>query len=67
MGVGGATCGCRYGYGTLTCSNPLHLLLIEDDPTVAEVIVELLRARGHRVTHALHGLEALSGGDADTF
>ncbi|KXB13336.1 ligand-binding sensor domain-containing protein [Xylella fastidiosa] len=41
------------------CSNPLHLLLIEDDPTVAEVIVELLRVRGHRVTHALHGLEAL--------
>ncbi|HET6587306.1 MAG TPA: two-component regulator propeller domain-containing protein [Oleiagrimonas sp.] len=37
-----------------------RLLLIEDDATVAQVIVGLLEARGHRVTHAAHGLDALS-------
>jgi signal transduction histidine kinase/sugar lactone lactonase YvrE len=35
------------------------LLLVEDDPTVAEVITGLLRAQGHRVVHAAHGLAAL--------
>jgi CheY-like chemotaxis protein len=39
---------------------PLSLLLVEDDPTVAEVIAGLLRAQGHRVTHAMHGLSALA-------
>ncbi|GGD36031.1 hybrid sensor histidine kinase/response regulator [Pseudoxanthomonas indica] len=38
---------------------PLNLLLVEDDATVAEVIVALLRARGHQVTHAPNGLAAL--------
>jgi signal transduction histidine kinase/ActR/RegA family two-component response regulator/sugar lactone lactonase YvrE len=37
----------------------LQLLLVEDDPTVAEVIVGLLQAQGHRVVHAAHGLAAL--------
>ncbi|HET8554971.1 MAG TPA: ATP-binding protein, partial [Rhodanobacteraceae bacterium] len=37
-----------------------HLLLIEDNATVAQVICGLLEARGHRVTHAAHGLDALS-------
>jgi signal transduction histidine kinase/CheY-like chemotaxis protein len=37
----------------------LELLLVEDDPTVAEVIVGLLQAQGHRVVHAPHGLAAL--------
>lgn len=37
----------------------LQLLLVEDDPTVADVIAGLLRARGHHVTHAAHGLAAL--------
>jgi len=37
----------------------LDLLLVEDDPTVAEVIANLLRAQGHRVAHAPHGLAAL--------
>jgi CheY-like chemotaxis protein len=37
----------------------LDLLLVEDDPTVAEVIVGLLQAQGHRVVHAGHGLAAL--------
>lgn len=36
------------------------LLLVEDDATVAEVIVGLLQAQGHRVTHASHGLAALA-------
>ncbi len=38
---------------------PLSLLLVEDDPIVAEVISGLLQAQGHRVTHAGHGLTAL--------
>ncbi|WP_246191050.1 ATP-binding protein [Pseudoxanthomonas taiwanensis] len=38
----------------------LDLLLVEDDPTVAEVIASLLRAQGHRVAHAAHGLAALA-------
>jgi CheY-like chemotaxis protein len=38
----------------------LDLLLVEDDPTVAEVIAGLLRTQGHRVTHVVHGLAALS-------
>ena len=35
------------------------ILLVEDDPTVAEVLVGLLQAQGHRVRHAPHGLAAL--------
>jgi CheY-like chemotaxis protein len=38
----------------------LRLLLVEDDPTVAEVVGGLLRAQGHEVVHALHGLAALA-------
>ena len=38
----------------------LRLLLVEDDPTVAEVLGGLLRAQGHDVVHALHGLAALA-------
>ena len=38
----------------------LRVLLVEDDATVAEVIVALLRARGHHVVHAAHGLSALT-------
>ena len=36
------------------------LLLVEDDPVVADVIAGLLRARGHSVTTAGHGLAALA-------
>ena len=39
---------------------PLHVLLVEDDATVAEVISGLLRTRGHHVRHAAHGLAALT-------
>ncbi len=38
----------------------LRILLVEDDPTVAEVICGLLIGRGHRVVQAAHGLAALS-------
>jgi CheY-like chemotaxis protein len=41
-------------------SGALHLLLVEDDPIVAEVMLGLLREQGHAVAHAAHGLAALS-------
>ena len=37
----------------------LALLLVEDDPIVAEVMQGLLCAQGHTVVHAAHGLAAL--------
>jgi len=40
-------------------ARPLSLLLVEDDPIVAEVITGLLQAQGHRVSHVGHGLAAL--------
>ena len=36
------------------------VLLVEDDPTVADVLTGLLQAQGHRVVHAAHALAALS-------
>ncbi|SDW65204.1 ligand-binding sensor domain-containing protein [Lysobacter enzymogenes] len=36
------------------------VLLVEDDPTVAEVIAGLLRGQGHRVAHVANGLAALA-------
>ena len=38
----------------------LRLLLVEDDPIVAEVMQGLLREQGHVVVHAGHGLGALA-------
>ncbi len=38
----------------------LDLLLVEDDRTVAEVMIGLLQAQGHRVVHVGHGLAALA-------
>jgi signal transduction histidine kinase/CheY-like chemotaxis protein/streptogramin lyase len=35
------------------------ILLVEDDAIVADVIVGLLQAQGHSVTHARHGLAAM--------
>lgn len=37
----------------------LKVLLVEDDPIIAEVISGLLRTQGHQVVHASHGLAAL--------
>ncbi|MBB4130529.1 ATP-binding protein [Xanthomonas sp. 3075] len=39
---------------------PQRILLVEDDATIAEVIVGLLRSQGHSVVHAPHGLAALT-------
>ena len=39
---------------------PLSVLLVEDDPTIAEVVTGLLQARGHRVHAVPHGLAALT-------
>jgi signal transduction histidine kinase/ActR/RegA family two-component response regulator len=44
-----------------------RLLLVEDDPLVAEVVAGLLRERGHAVLHAAHGLAALSELDCGRF
>ncbi|MBD8897723.1 hybrid sensor histidine kinase/response regulator [Rhodanobacter sp. DHG33] len=38
----------------------LNLLLVEDDPTVATVIVGLLQQQGHTIHHAVNGLLALA-------
>ncbi len=46
---------------------PQRLLLVEDDPTVAEVVSGLLAARGHRVIHAAHALAALTEVAANVF
>ncbi|OWB27998.1 response regulator transcription factor, partial [Xanthomonas oryzae] len=46
---------------------PQRILLVEDDPTIAEVIVGLLRAQGHSVVHAPHGLAALTEAADNTF
>ncbi|WP_367380047.1 ATP-binding protein [Stenotrophomonas cyclobalanopsidis] len=37
----------------------LRILLVEDDATVADVVIGLLTARGHEVVHAGHALAAL--------
>ncbi|MBB1472761.1 response regulator [Luteimonas sp. MC1782] len=46
---------------------PRSILLVEDDATVAEVIVGLLHAQGHHVVHVPHGLAALSETTASRF
>lgn len=38
----------------------LHVMLVEDDPVVGEVISGLLEAQGHTVSRASHALAALS-------
>jgi CheY-like chemotaxis protein len=48
-------------------SRAMKLLVVEDDPTIAEVLRGLLEAQGHAVTHAPHGLAALSELDSGTF
>jgi signal transduction histidine kinase/CheY-like chemotaxis protein/streptogramin lyase len=42
------------------CTSGLRILLVEDEPLVADVVAGLLRAEGHAVTHAAHGLAALA-------
>ncbi len=50
-----------------TAVEPQRILLVEDDPTIAEVIVGLLQAQGHSVVHAPHGLAALTEAADNTF
>jgi signal transduction histidine kinase/CheY-like chemotaxis protein/sugar lactone lactonase YvrE len=45
---------------SLPAQAALSILLVEDDPIVAQVMTGLLRAQGHRVHHAAHGLAALA-------
>jgi signal transduction histidine kinase/CheY-like chemotaxis protein/streptogramin lyase len=42
-----------------TPASALDVLLVEDDPTVAQVLVGLLAGMGHRARHAANGLVAL--------
>lgn len=42
-----------------TSTNGMTVLLVEDEPVVADVIVRLLEQRGHRVTHVRNGLDAV--------
>ncbi len=44
-----------------------RVLLVEDDETVAEVIVGLLQAQGHQVQHVAHALDALVAASASDF
>ena len=37
-----------------------HVLVVEDDQTIAAVICAMLEAKDHRATHAAHGLAALA-------
>ncbi|WP_313456593.1 ATP-binding protein [Stenotrophomonas sp.] len=59
--------GMRPAEGPQSALPPLHILLVEDDATVAEVILGLLRTRGHTVVHVMHGLAALSEISSDAF
>ena len=48
-------------------TRPMRILLVEDDATVAEVITGLLGMRGHQVSHAAHGLAALTATASQQF
>lgn len=37
-----------------------HILVVEDDATIAVVVCGMLESAGHRTTHAAHGLAALA-------
>jgi CheY-like chemotaxis protein len=45
----------------------LRVLLVEDDATVAAVVVGLLESQGHKVRHVEHGLAALAEMDSAVF
>ncbi|GAB2523191.1 hybrid sensor histidine kinase/response regulator [Lysobacter humi (ex Lee et al. 2017)] len=48
-------------------SRSLTLLLVEDDATVADVVIGLLQAQGHRVHHVPHALAALAEVQVERF
>ncbi len=43
----------------------MHLLLVEDDPTISGPLIEGLRREGFAVTHAPTGAQALAAGPVD--
>ena len=43
-----------------TLRRGFHILVVEDDPTIAAVVGGMLESAGHRTTHAAHGLAALA-------
>lgn len=45
----------------------LRILLVEDEPTVADVVRGLLQRSGHTITRAAHGLEALTAATSQSF
>lgn len=50
-----------------TLSGARHILLVEDDIMVAEVVTGLLQAQGHRIHHAPHALAALTATATQNF
>lgn len=44
-----------------------HVLLVEDDAIVADVLIGLLQSQGHRPVHAGHALAALTANATQTF
>jgi signal transduction histidine kinase/ligand-binding sensor domain-containing protein/ActR/RegA family two-component response regulator len=44
-----------------------EVLLVEDDAIVAEVLIGLLQAQGHRATHAGHALAAMTANATQSF
>lgn len=55
------------GASVTTQAVAAHLLLVEDDATVAAVLRGLLESLGHTVIHAPHGLAALAEIDLQAF
>ena len=52
---------------TVVHGSARQILLLEDDPVIAEVIVGLLQDQGHCVIHAANGLQALQRLDLQHF
>jgi two-component system sensor histidine kinase/response regulator len=47
--------------------SPMRILLVEDTPTNAEVVSEILRTAGHAVELAVDGLQAVAAAKRETF
>ncbi|WP_343226387.1 response regulator [Luteimonas sp. S4-F44] len=44
-----------------------RILLVEDEPAIADTVAYALRAEGHQVRHCLDGRTALAAAAAETF
>jgi CheY-like chemotaxis protein len=49
-----------FGPDTALAEPSMRILVVEDDPSVAQVLAEVLRVEGHDVLVALDGVEALN-------